>query len=101
MTPPKPSDEAVEAALRYVQTDTRRRAVPATDRDLIWSHIPYDHKATGSALAYGANRILAAALEHEQCELGHANDLLDQIAALCDGHGVGLREDVRGVLAQR
>lgn len=35
------------------------------------------------------------------CELGHANDLLDQIQALVDGHGVGLRDAVREVLAGR
>lgn len=97
----KPSDEAIEAALLYTQTDTRLRSTTAADRNLIWSHLPHDHRATGPALAYGANRILAAALHHERCELGHANDLLNQIQALVDGHGVGLRDDVRDVLKKR
>lgn len=42
--------------------------------------------------------ILAAEVEYLTCEAGHYKELLESIKNLCEGTGVGLREDVLDIL---
>ncbi len=55
--------------------------------------------------AYSEERIARMKAEHQakdnEIEVGFLSDLLDQIQALVDGHGVGLRDSVREVLGKR
>jgi len=74
-----PSQEAVEAAMRYGQGD---RLFHYDDTEAAQEHC--------SNLAYEVERL--------RCELGHAQDQLERIRTLCMGHGVGLRDDVWDVV---
>ncbi len=47
-----------------------------------------------------AVEILAAEAERLRCELGHAQEQIQRIKALCMGSGVGLREDVWDVVGR-
>lgn len=75
----KPSDEAIEAALRYVATDYWRSCISAEDRDLIWPHVRPEHRGLGSSIAYGTNHILAAALHHEREQTKQLRAQIEQL----------------------
>lgn len=67
-TPPKPSDEAVEAARLYSTMNYKTGAISEAVQRILWANAKPDCVGYMSVYAITAARILAAALWHEREE---------------------------------
>lgn len=85
--------EYATALNRRVEVEAVLIDIGAGKRDL-----PTREECAALAIKLGVSPASAPDASHD---LAVANDLLDQIQMLCDGHGVGLRDHVLDILAKR